>query len=137
MNYQVLHDELVDDPLGRGYSSMTDAEAAADLNSDYRTRTRTHLSSAEIYEATDTTEFQGKTDVQKVYVRDIWGLGSDVDVQPDSKARTVYVQIFGGGSVTISNLSAVLRTDISRAEELALGSVTPGDVERARAYPGG
>jgi len=135
MNYQILHDELVGDPLGRGYSAMTDAEVAVDLNTIYRTYTRTHLSSAEIYEAISALEFQALSDAQKVYVRDILGLGEGIDVQPGGQARAVMIQIFGAGSTTISNLAAVLQESISRAAELGLGVVTPGDVERARAYP--
>lgn len=36
MDYTVLASELTVDPLTRGYSAMTDAQAAADLNSTYR-----------------------------------------------------------------------------------------------------
>lgn len=39
MSLQVLKDELTADPLGRGYSGMTDAEAADDLNTAYREST--------------------------------------------------------------------------------------------------
>jgi len=135
MNYQTLHDELVNDPLGRGYSAMADAEAAVDLNTVYRTCTQTHLSSAQIYEEIVPSEFQALADAQKIYARDILGLGDGVNVQPSSQARAVMIQIFGAGSTTISNLAAVLQESISRAAELGLGAVTPGDVERARAYP--
>ena len=36
----MLSDELANDPLGRGYAGMTDAQAATDLNTVYRTRYR-------------------------------------------------------------------------------------------------
>ncbi len=135
MDYQILHDELAGDPLSRGYTAMTHAEAAADLNTAYRVRLLNHLSSAQIYEEIVSSEFQALTDAQKVYVRDILGLGEGVDVQPGSQARAVMIQVFGSGSTTLANLAAMLQVSISRANELGLGSVTPGDVERALAYP--
>lgn len=36
MNWSALKDELANDPLGRGYSTMSDAQAADDLNTAYR-----------------------------------------------------------------------------------------------------
>lgn len=129
---QTLRTELLDDPLARGYAGMSDSAAAVDLNTKYRTRQRTQMDSAEIYENIDTAEFQGKTDAQKVYVRDILGLGTGVHIGAGSKARNVFVAIFGGGSATIINLLAAATEAISRAEELGLGVITAGDVYRAR-----
>jgi len=137
MDYQALWTEISTDPLGRGYSAMTDPEIAIDLNMVYRTRTRNTLSSAEIYENIVVSEFQSKTDAQKVYIRDILGLGSDVRVGPDSKARQVMLAIFGAESNTIANLAAILQEDISRATELGFGYVSGQDVETARARYGG
>lgn len=37
MNYQTLYNEILNDPLSRGYAQMSDAEVAADLNTAYRT----------------------------------------------------------------------------------------------------
>lgn len=135
MDYAVLNDELVSDPLSRGYAVLTDQEVADDLNTAYRTRTLTHLTGAEVYEATDSSEFQVLGDAQKGYVRDIWGLGGEIDVRPGSKARSVFLSIFGGGSDTIAALVAVLDEAISRAEELGLPVVTAAAVARARVYP--
>src|SRR3972149_1374860 len=128
----ILRNELVDDPLSRGYSGMSDDQAAADLDAVYRTRTRTYMDSAEIYEKTDSTEFQAKTDPQKVYIRDIWTLGENVDVRSGSKARNVYITIFGAGSATVQALAAALNVPISRAEELGLSVVLAGEVGEAR-----
>ena len=137
MDYQALWTEIGIDPLGRGYSAMTDPEIAIDLNSVYRTRTRNTLSSAEIYENIVVSEFQGKTDAQKVYIRDILGLGGDVQVGPDTKARQVMIAIFGAGSQTIAALASSLQEDISRASELGFGRVLAQDIETARARYGG
>ena len=137
MDYQALWIEVDSDPLGRGYADMSDAEIAIDLNVVYRTRTRNTLSSAEIYEQIVVAEFQAKTDAQKVYVRDILGLGADVRVGPDSKARQVMLAIFGAESATIANLAAILQESVSRADELGFGHVSGQDVETARTRYGG
>lgn len=136
MQIGALIGELVQDPLGRGYGEMTDAQAAVDLNTKYRTRTRTTLSSAEIYERTDIAEFQAKTAAQQVYVRDIWGLGDNVAVGVGSKARTVYLAVFSASSNTASNIGAALVESISRADELGLGIVLAVHVYKARAQIG-
>ncbi len=46
-----IRDELLTDPLTRGYSGMTDQEAADDLNTSYRTRNRTSMSGDEVAQA--------------------------------------------------------------------------------------
>ena len=132
MDSIVLWEEISTDPLARGYAAMADAEVAADMNLLYRTLVRGTLSSADIYEQIDVAEFQGKSDAQKVYVRDLLGLGDNVQVGPASKARTVLIAIFGGTSVTISALAAILQVPISRATELGLAIVKPGHVQVAR-----
>jgi hypothetical protein len=129
MNYQILYDEITNDPLGRGYSGMTDEDIATDLNTAYRTETRDTLSSAEIYENLDVVEFQEKSDAQKVYVRDILGLGDEVQVGPGTKARTVLISVFGPGSDTITALAAMLEVPISRAQEIGLWRVKVGHVQ--------
>lgn len=129
----VLRDELLTDPLARGYSGMTDAQAAASLNTANRTRQKTHLTGAQIYECMDRTEFEAKTDPQKVYVRDILGLGGDILVTSGSKTRSVFVAVFGAGSATINALVALVTETISRATEVGLPVVKPGHVSEARA----
>lgn len=132
MDSVVLWDELNTDPLARGYAAMSDAEVAADMNLLYRTLVRDTLSSADVYEQLDVAEFQGKTDAQRVYVRDLLGLGDNIQVGPDSKARMVLIAVFGIQSVTISALAAILQVPISRATELGLGIVKAGHVQVAQ-----
>lgn len=128
MNYQILKDEIENDPLGRGYSGMNDQEIANDLNTNYRTRNVDTLSSAQIFEATDAAEFQALSDTGKGYVRDVWGLGDSVVVSAGSNARGVYLQFFNAQSITRSALLALLTESISRAVELGLGVVNAGEV---------
>ena len=125
----VLATELTVDPLARGYAGMANHQARADsLNTANRTLTVDVLSSAQIYEAIDVSEFQALTDAQKAYVRDILGLGDSVAVGTGNKARTVLIGAFGGGSTTISALAALLDTTVSRAVELGLGLVEVGHI---------
>ena len=127
----LLAEEIQTDELGRGYAGMSHAEKAADMNTEYRTRILATLSSAQIYEATVSADFQGLNDAQKAYVRDVWGLGENVDVSPGSKARAVYVAIFGAESATITALQAMLTESITRGEEIEWGHVKVGHVQLA------
>lgn len=136
MDLSILANELTTDPLTRGYSGMTDQQAADSLNTVNRTRLRTHLSGSEIYEALDVSEFQSKTADQKQYIRDIIGLGGSVAVDANSKARTVLFAIFAAGSNTRANLTTIATVNISRATELGLETVSAGYVGEARAQGG-
>ena len=137
MDFQVLYTELTTDPLGRNYASMNEAEKATDLNTIYRTLTSDTLDSADVYEHIDVAEFQQKSPEEKVYVRDILGLGQGIFVGPGSKARTVLLAIFGGSSTTIAALAAALEKAVSRATELGLERVYPRDVTTAYERYGG
>jgi hypothetical protein len=131
MNIEVLATELTTDPLGRGYSGMGDAAAAADLNTVYRTRIRETIESWEYFEAMDTAEFQALADAAKAYIRDLLAMGT-VASTTSSKAVALTLAIFGGGSNTVANLNAVRTENISRAVELGLGVVYEGNVAEAR-----
>jgi len=133
---QILHDEIVNDPLTRGYSGMTNAEIATSLNTPNRTRTATHLNGPVIYEQVDVAEFIALTAEEKAEVWDIIHLGENIDVRPGSKARSRFITIFGSGSATITAIASVLNTSISRAAELGIGEVSEGLVFEARAFGG-
>lgn len=135
MDYVILHDELTADPLTRGYSAMSDAEAAADLNTSYRTRTLQRLDQADVYNAVVPAEF---TALSADGRREIWdivqvGGASGLWVRPGDTARERFITLFGGQSDTIQALAALLTEDITRAQELGLGTVKPGHVAKARA----
>jgi hypothetical protein len=133
VNLQVLNSELISDPLARGYSGMSDAAAAADLNTVYRSRQRAWISGSEVFNATDDVEFAALTDVQKDRWVALCAVASiDVD---NGVAKAMEAALFGPATDTRSNLTALRAENISRAEELGLGVVTPGDVNKARAYP--
>lgn len=130
MDYPVLIAELTDDPLGRGYTGMSDAEVAADLLTEYRSRVRVSMSGDEIFAATDATDFADLTD----HKRELWlALCARDILDPAGAANVALVMwIFGGGSTTLANLITSRQEAISRATELGLGHVREGDVQRAR-----
>ncbi len=129
MDIAALAAELTTDSLGRGYSGMDDAEAAADLNTVYRTRNKTSMTGSEILQAIDKTEYLALTDTNKDRVWQIMHLGT---VNPFGVEKDFIVGIFGAGSDTITALQAARTDDVSRAVEIGLGTVAPGHVENAR-----
>lgn len=135
MDYVILHNELSTDPLARGYAAMTDAEAAADLNTVYRTRTIERLDQADVYNAVVPVEFIALGAEARQEVWDIVQVGGagGLWVRPGDTARARFITLFGAESDTIQALAALLTEDIGRAEELGLGTVKPGHVAKARA----
>jgi len=118
----ILGDELTNDPLGRGYAGMTDKEAVADINSIYRDNW-IPISSSQIFETIDATEFMalGPGDIERV--DRILGLGADIQTVPGSQSRAEMISVFGGGSNTIANLATLANQQISRGADLKIGLV--------------
>lgn len=115
-----LRDELLTDPLVRGYSTMSDEEAAADLNSIYPapdtlTRNRASMTASEIANAMDIPEFTALSATDR---QEIWNWLHLGELNPFGIEATRFVAIFGGGSNTITALQAARVEMISRAEEL-------------------
>ena len=134
MDYATLKAEIETDPLIRGYSGMSDAEVAADLNTVYRDGPpRTTLDAAELFEAIVPAEMQALSDALRVRVDRILSLGTGIRVGPGSNGRAELVAAFGVDSDTITAMAALLPTLVSRATELGLGTVKAGHVEKARA----
>ena len=121
--------ELTDDLLARGYAGMSDAAAAEDLNTVYRTRTRATVTATEVYQAIDQAEWAGLTAAQQTEIWNILHLGT---FTPGGREQSRFVAIFGGGSDTITALAGVKNEDISRAEELGVPDVRVGEVIEAR-----
>ncbi len=125
----ILKDELVNDPLGRGSVSMSDQTAADDLNTSYRTRNRVSMSASEVYNAIDQTGWAALSAADQQEVWEILHMG---DVNPFGREATRFTAIFGGGSVTIAALASARIESITRAVERGLGEVKSRDVGYAR-----
>ncbi len=132
-----LADELTIDELGRGYSSLSDEEAADDLNTSYRTRNRTSMTGDEVCQATDATEFawigsgHGNSGDDQGHLLSFCGRDS---INPFASANVQFVtEIFAAGSTTLANRQAARVESITRATELGFGIVKVGHVQVARA----
>ncbi len=133
----VLKDELANDPLVRGYSGMTDEEAAADLNTSYRTRNRTSMTGDEIAQQADPDEFNALADGSANNTADTkshWlALCGRETIDPFATANVqLVIAIFGGGSTSVTNLNAARVESITRAVELGIAFVKVGHVAVAR-----
>lgn len=133
----ILADELSNDPIARGYSGMTDQEAADDLNTVYRDDPSPPqtINGAQIWNAIDATEYDALSADDKALV-DFFFPGGDLPIQ-SGLIKTKLFGIFGGGTTTRANLIALAQPQITRAQELGIlnGSeeVGPAHVALARA----
>jgi hypothetical protein len=132
MNYYVLNQELINDPLVRGYLVMSDQEAADDLNIFNRTRNRSSMTGSEVLQSVDAAEYALLPDIKK---NAFWGLLGIAVLDPFGVEADIILDIFGGGSNTVIALNADRIEDVSRAVELSLGFVLASDVLKARAIP--
>jgi hypothetical protein len=83
----------------------------------------------------NSSEFTALTDADKQMVRDILYVhsGEGIPTAPGTPARTALVNIFGGGSATITALAAAISYQISRAEDVGIiGVIRVSDVDYAR-----
>lgn len=130
MDYAALKSELITDPLGRGYSGMTDAEAATDLNTAYRSRTVTVVGGGSVLNATDDAEFGALTDEQKSRWLALCGI-EKINVS-SGVAKSLEADLFGPGTATRTALLVLKNESISRVEELNLPRIQEPDVNYAR-----
>ena len=151
MTIQKLHAELTADPLGRGYSAMTAAQAADDLNTTYRQLVEFIQPENLILWAADGGRLQkllNEADRSQAAV----GIRSACralavtvtafeGVNPaDERWATLLNAIVSAGILTAADRTALVdeaTVTTSRAAELGLGTVAEGDVIKARAYPAG
>ena len=130
MTIQILIDELTIDPDGRGYVSMNEHEAAADMNIIRVNQNKSSMTASEVYNLIDNTEWGALTSDQQRNVWDILQMGGNLN--PFGREATDFVTIFGGGSTTITNLQDARIFQISRGQEIGWGKVKPGHIQQAR-----
>ena len=129
MDIAKLKAEITDDPLGRGYSEMTDAEIATSLNTEDRPDNKKTMTSSEVLNAVDITEWNALTDAQRQIIWDVLHIG---EINPFGVEATIFIAVFGGGSDTITALAVARIIYISRASELGQGIVYIGHIENTR-----
>lgn len=124
-----LKDEITIDPLGKVYVGMTDQQLADSLNAKTRSRNRSSMSASEVMNQIDVAEFNALTTVNERKIWDVLHIG---EINPFGVEATIFSNVFGGGSSTISNLQTARVQSISRAEELGFGFIPVGEVTNAR-----
>jgi hypothetical protein len=146
MSFDKLSEELASDPLGRGYSSLTDSAIVDDLNSVYREK-NVVITSAELLAWSASS---GRLASLKA------AISGGIDDNAKSLAEAAYLMITRDetsldlslsdrvqmldGLVAYGILTAGDKAELvakstepcSRAEELGLGRVRTGTVSRAR-----
>ncbi len=125
--------ERTADPLGLGYSGMTDQQFADSMNGETRTRERVSMSAGEIMEQIDSAEFIALTAGDKARVDRVLGLGAEVIIGPGNSHNAVQelIATFGGGSTTITNLATLRDAEqISRTSELGIPFVSTSVISR-------
>lgn len=130
MDLGALKAELTTGHPDTGAYSGDATAAAAELNAENRTGNRESVSGSEVLNAIDEPEFLALTDAQRQRVWNLLHLGT---LDPWGMEAKLLLGIFGAGSATIAALTVVRVEPISRAQELGLGEVTAGHVQRARA----
>lgn len=127
--------ELTTDPLGRGYSGMTDQQAADDLNTLYRYFYIDTVAGYQIFNATDDSEYAALTAEQQASWDRLCAI-AQIDVT-NGVAKAREAELFGAGTVTRTNLLNLKRTPISRAQELNIleydTEITAEHIAQARA----
>lgn len=124
-----LSDEILLDPLGRGYSTMSDEDAAGSLNTPNRSRNRITMSGREVQAQIVDSEYVALTVEKK---SQLLALTSSSDLDPFGFPSNVVKDIFGVGATSLSNLATARIETISRAREIGLGIVKVGHIAEAR-----
>ena len=129
MNINILKTETTEDPLGRGYSGMTDKQVADDQNIINRTTNKTILTGTEIINAIDKAEFNALSASSKALIWNIVHI--DGGVNPFGLEAELFQDVFGA-SITITNLQALRVNNVSRGIELGIGTIFIADIEDVR-----
>ena len=132
MDYVALAAELTGGhPVSGAYNA--DAQLAADqINALDIASIKANLSGSEMWANTVAAEYGALTDAQKSQWLSFCAIESH-DPEVGGLAQLFVVDIFGGGSTTVTNLGTARSETISRAAELGLGRVRAVDIEVARA----
>lgn len=128
MDYIALKAELDAGHPDTGAYDADDSLAADQLNALNRTRNRTSMSGSEVLNAIDKTEYLDLSDAMKQLVWNVLHIGQ---LNPFGVEAALMLEAFGS-STTITTLNALRVEAVSRAVELGLGVIAPGDVENAR-----
>lgn len=133
MQYGVLRSEVQDDPLGRGYSNMTDAEVASSLNTEDRTVQDYTFTTAQLVETIDPSELKGASSTVRELIKIVAGSDGTVDLSSGTNVRALIEDVFGSNSTTVGNIDGEAEETVSRATEIGIAEeVKPYHVAKVR-----
>jgi len=131
MSLRNLREEIDGDPLGRGYSGMTDEQIAASLNDTIDVNVnRDRMTGSEVFDEVDSGEFNALAGDVK---QQVLGLCAIDSLDPFGVGASIIADVFPGGGVTITALQAARTLTVSQAEALGLGLVEIAHVTAAKA----
>jgi len=131
--YPALQAELLAGHPVTGAYNADDQLAADQINLADVTRIRKNMTGAEILAATDSAEYAALSDAKKAQFLSFTSGNEMINPAAGGIAQEIVVDIFGGGSVTVTTLGLLRQETISRATELDFGFVVIGDIQNARA----
>lgn len=125
MNYLILTNELA----LPAYSGLTDQEAADSLNNADIERNLDLVTGTALIDAQNSAEYIALSDAKKAQWLALCGLN---EIDPFGTVVDIAIDIWGAGSVTLSNLNAIRKETIPRATELGLPFLYSENVRFAR-----
>ena len=130
MSYEALRAELINDPLTRNYTAMTNQQVVDSLNAVDRTRNRASMTGKEVKDRIDVTEWDARTDAQKQI---ILALCNRDDLDPFGIDAQIFQDAMAGATNTLAALTSYRVEDISRAQEIGFANgINISAVEAAR-----
>lgn len=128
---QTIKSEIDDDPLGRGYSTMSNIEVADSLNVENRSKNLTHITGDQLGDAVDETEYNALSADDQGAVRELWQVQQ---LNPFGFAAIVIKSIFPSPGTTLAALVSLRIKSISRGDEIGLKETVQADhITKARA----
>ena len=126
-----LKSEIQTDPVALGYTGKSHEDIADLINRPVRAGLfRESISAGMIVASVVKSEFLLLTANDRLYFVDVLLKGGD-NIPVTSTLRTEFAALFGAGSQTRANLTALIRRQGSRVEELSLPRVITSDVADA------
>ena len=129
-DYAALKAEVTNDPLGIGYSGMTDQQVSDSLNDPARPRERSVVPSHEVFDAIVPAEYVSLSVANKDRLATVLSMG-DVDLS-GANTRSALGGMFSAGATRDNLIALQDGAPVSRARELSLGKVGPGVVAEVR-----
>ena len=124
-----LQDELLIDPLNRGYASLTDKHVLANMRLKNRIRLRKNFSKGDVMRQVVKSDFDVLTPIQEEL---FWNVIHLDNLGPSGLELEILTTIFGTTSTTTENLNTAKNETVTRIEELVLGNVKVGHIHDAR-----